>query len=200
VIRCVRIAENEVNLYAFILRIKDYIFQTQELQSRRQQEELSSDLEVSIYDIDRNEKSKIYKILLVRKLNMPILHLFLYRKKNLIKKKIKKILIILLHIWLLLVRRIFHSPLSIYVSQGNPERINREIAEQLRFTVEFDFKNHSIRQANLMQTRYENEIKELITKQSISECEQAKFRLQILDERLKQFVSFNQNLLFPVCF
>ena len=191
-IQRVRIAENEVNLHGFIQRIKNSIFQTQELQSRRQQEELSSDLEVSIYDIDRNEKSKIYKKILVRKSTIRYLHLFLCRKKNLIKENIKKILIILLHIWLLLVCSIFHSPLFIYVSQGNPERINPEIAEQLRFTVEFDFKNHSIRQANLMQTRYENEIEELIAKQkhqlSISECEQAKFRLQILEERLKQFV------------
>jgi len=41
-------------------------FKTRDLQTRRQQEELSSDLEISVYDIDRNEKSKIYRKLLVK--------------------------------------------------------------------------------------------------------------------------------------
>jgi hypothetical protein len=94
------------------------------------------------------------------------------------------------------------SFLFIYLSQGNPERINAQIADQLRFTVEQDFKNHSIRRANLMQSRYENEIDELIIKQkhqlSISDCEQTKFRLEILEERLKQFQQFSKEMYLQV--
>ena len=46
--------------------IRSFFLQTRDLQSRRQQEELSSDLEISVYDIDRNEKSKHYRKLLVK--------------------------------------------------------------------------------------------------------------------------------------
>ena len=42
-----------------------FFCQTRDLQARRQQEELTSDLELSVYDTDRNEKSKIYRKLLV---------------------------------------------------------------------------------------------------------------------------------------
>jgi hypothetical protein len=40
-----------------------------------------------------------------------------------------------------------------------------------------------------MQSRYETEIKELMTsKEDAFECQHEKFRLQILEERLQQFV------------
>ncbi|CAF1082366.1 unnamed protein product [Adineta steineri] len=159
-IKRVRTAENEIR----------------DLQSRRQQEELSSDLEVSIYDIDRNEKSKIYKELLQQKTD---------EDKN--RKNMNEL-----------------DYLYPYIAAiGNPECINAQIAEQIRYNIELDFKNQSIYRANLIQSCYENEIKELLTKQQwyqnnhISkndefECEQAKFRLQILQDRLKEHEEFTR--------
>ena len=47
-----------------------------DLHSRRQHEELSSDLEVTLDDVDRNEKSKIYRTLLVSE-GRPLLSLLL---------------------------------------------------------------------------------------------------------------------------
>jgi hypothetical protein len=64
-----------------------------------------------------------------------------------------------------------------------------------------------------MQSRYENEIQELITKQQLYQkyqlslskedefeyqrlCQQTQFRLQILEERLKRFVITKNNSFF----
>ena len=88
---------------------------------------------------------------------------------------------------------------------GNPERISAQIAQQLRVAAQRDFKDRSIRKANLMQARYENEIQELISKQQWYQknqigmskedeleyqrlCQEAQFRLHILEERLKRYV------------
>ena len=71
-----------------------------------------------------------------------------------------------------------------------------------------DFKDRSIRKANLIQARYEHEIQELISKQqwyqkhqiNISKedefeyqqlCQQTLFRLHVLEERLKRFVTIH---------
>ena len=89
---------------------------------------------------------------------------------------------------------------------GNPERINVQIAQQLRIAAQRDFKDRSIRKANLMQARYESEIQELISKQQWYQkhqigmtkedeleyqrlCQEAQFRLHILEERLKRLVN-----------
>ena len=91
---------------------------------------------------------------------------------------------------------------------GNPERINAQTAQQLRVSAQRDFKDRSIRKANLMQARYENEIQELISKQQWYQknqigmskedeleyqrlCQEAQFRLHILEERLKRFEEFS---------
>lgn len=91
------------------------------------------------------------------------------------------------------------------VCLGNPERINAQIAQQLRVAAQRDFKDRSIRKANLMQARYESEIQELISKQQWYQihqigmtkedeleyqrlCQEIQFRLHILEERLKRFV------------
>ena len=88
-------------------------------------------------------------------------------------------------------------------SVGNPDRINAQIAQQLRVATQRDFKDRSIRKANLMQARYETEIQELIAKQQWYQkhqiglskedeleyqrlCQEAQFRLHILEERLKR--------------
>lgn len=88
---------------------------------------------------------------------------------------------------------------------GNPERINNQTAQQLRVAAQRDFKDRSIRKANLMQARYESEIQELISKQQWYQkhqigmskedeleyqrlCQEAQFRLHILEERLKRSV------------
>ncbi len=69
-----------------------------------------------------------------------------------------------------------------------------------------DFKDRSIRKANLMQARYETEIQELISKQQWYQknqigmskedeleyqrlCQEAQFRLHILEERLKRLAT-----------
>ena len=87
--------------------------------------------------------------------------------------------------------------------EGNPDRINAQIAQQLRVAAQRDFKDRSIRKANLMQARYETEIQELIAKQQWYQkhqiglskedeleyqrlCQEAQFRLHILEERLKR--------------
>lgn len=94
---------------------------------------------------------------------------------------------------------------SSFFLQGNPERINAQLAQQLRVAAQRDFKDRSIRKANLMQARYENEVQQLTSKQQWFQkhqigmskedeieyqrlCEEAQFRLRILEDRLKRFV------------
>ena len=91
---------------------------------------------------------------------------------------------------------------------GNPSRINAQIANQLRTAAIRDFKERSIRKANLMQARYESEIQELFTKQQWYQkhqigmtkedeleyqrlCQEAQFRLHILEERLDRSVQMS---------
>lgn len=86
---------------------------------------------------------------------------------------------------------------------GNPERINAQIAQQLRVAAQRDFKDRSIHKANLMQARYESEIQQLISKQQWYQtqqigmtkedeleyqrlCQEDQFCLHILEERLKR--------------
>lgn len=126
VIKRVRKAEEEVNHFHLFYLANKFIhmkFQTRDLQYRRQQEELSNDLEISVYDIDRNEKSKIYRKLLVSSIlsYLSLLrHCFFSSNKKPMKKNVKKkftMLIISLHFSLLLVSHsqvIFVSFTSIY--------------------------------------------------------------------------------------
>ncbi|CAF4707209.1 unnamed protein product [Rotaria sp. Silwood2] len=60
--KMLKLIEQEEEVVKRVRKAED---ETRDLQSRRQQEELSSDLEINVYDIDRNEKSKIYRKLLV---------------------------------------------------------------------------------------------------------------------------------------
>ena len=89
----------------------------------------------------------------------------------------------------------------------------------MRIAAQRDFKDRQIRKANLMQARYESEIQELISKQQWYQkhqigmskedeleyqrlCQEAQFRLHILEERLKRFEiflslkNFHSNFLF----
>jgi len=76
VIKRVRKAEDEVSRLALSYnKIFRFSSKTRDLQFRRQQEDLSNELEVSVYDTDRNEKSKIYRELLVSKYNCIYLEL-----------------------------------------------------------------------------------------------------------------------------
>ncbi|UJR09242.1 hypothetical protein I4U23_013488 [Adineta vaga] len=156
VIKQVRISEDEIR----------------ELQSCRQQEELVSDLEISIYDIDRDEKSKIYKELLEQKSAQD--------KHNKSSDEL--------------------DYLAPYLAAiGNPERIDAQTAERIRYKVELDFKHQSIQRANLIQSHYEREIKELMTKHDLNpQSQQAKFRLEILEQRLKEQQNISQKNYFQL--
>ncbi|CAF1062156.1 unnamed protein product [Adineta ricciae] len=159
-----------------IRRVRKAEDETRDLQNRRQQEELLSDLEVSVYDTDRNNKAKQYREALEKK-----------AKEENDKKKIPEIN--------------YLAPFLAAI--GNPSRINAQIANQLRTAAIRDFKERSIRKANLMQARYESEIQELFTKQQWYQkhqigmtkedeleyqrlCQEAQFRLHILEERLER--------------
>ncbi len=119
--------------------------------------------------------------------------------------------LIILHHSLLLLVCIYKLFICFFVnssnsSKGNPGQINAQIAQQLRVTAQRDIKDRATRKANLMQARYESEIQELISKQQWYQkhqnvmtkedeleyqrlCQESQFRLHILEERLKRFVS-----------
>ncbi|CAF2532014.1 unnamed protein product [Rotaria sp. Silwood2] len=171
--KMLKLIEQEEEVVKRVRKAED---ETRDLQSRRQQEELSSDLEINVYDIDRNEKSKIYRKLLQQKAD---------EEKR--KKEIHDV--------------DYLAPFLAAI--GNPERINAQLAQQLRLAAQRDFKDRSIRKANLMQARYESEIQELVSKQQWYQkhqigmskedeleyqrlCQEAEFRLRTLEERLKR--------------
>ncbi|CAF3475818.1 unnamed protein product [Rotaria socialis] len=171
--KMIKLIEQEEEVIRRVRKAED---ETRDLQSRRQQEDLSSDLEISVYDIDRNDKSKIYRKSLQQKAD---------EEKR--KKEIHDV--------------DYLAPFLAAI--GNPERINAHQAQQLRVAAQRDFKDRSIRKANLMQARFESEIQELISKQQWYQkhqigmskedeleyqrlCQEAQFRLHILEERLKR--------------
>ena len=99
---------------------------------------------------------------------------------------------------------------------GNPERISAQLAQQLRLAAQRDFKDRSIRKANLMQARYESEVEELKSKQQWYQkhqigmskedeseyqrlCHEAQFRLHILEDRLKRFVKIKLFICLSSC-
>jgi hypothetical protein len=104
------------------------------------------------------------------------------------------------------IHYLLHLPSLIFPCvSGNPSRINSQIAQQLRIAASNDLKQRSIGKANLMQARYESEVQDLVTKQQWYQkhqigmtkedeleyqrvCQEAQFRLHILEERLERFV------------
>ncbi|CAF1459778.1 unnamed protein product [Adineta ricciae] len=154
-----QLIKREENVIKQVRKSEDEI---RELQSCRQQEELASDLEVSIYDIDRNEKSKLYNELL---------------EEGVEQNKDDEI-----------------DYLAPYLAAiGNPKRITAQIAEQIRHKVTLDFEHQLVRRANVIQSHYEAELTYLAAKNPTSiEHQQGKFRLAILEQRLKDHEQSSQ--------
>ncbi|CAF1491863.1 unnamed protein product [Adineta ricciae] len=158
-IKLLQLIKQEENVIKQVRKSEDEI---REFQSCRQQEELASDLEVSIYDIDRNEKSKLYNELL---------------EQGTEQNKDDEI-----------------DYLAPYlVAIGNPKRINAQIAERIRHKVTLDFEHRLVRRANVIQSHYETELADLAVKNPTSiEHQQGKFRLAILEQRLKDHEQSSQ--------
>ncbi|CAF0982733.1 unnamed protein product [Adineta steineri] len=169
--KMLKLMEQEEEVTRRVQKAEDEI---RDLQNRRQQEELSNELEYSVYDTERNKKSREYRDLLDKR-----------DKEEKRKREIKDV--------------DYLAPFLAAI--GKPSRINAHTAQTLRTSAQHDFKERSIRKANLMQARYENEVQELITKQQWYQkhqigmtkedeleyqrvCQDAQFRLHILEERL----------------
>ncbi|KAM3920678.1 dynein regulatory complex subunit 7 [Leptodactylus fuscus] len=147
-----------------------------EILSRRAQEEANPQLTISIYDTERNQKSKEQRASQERAI--------------LEERQLRAVLEL--------------DYLAPYLAiLGDPEKLTRLQAQQVKEDCLRDLKNRLIQQANLIQARFEKETQELQKKQQwyhqnqpsmnkedeeayLEYCSEAMFRIQILEARLNR--------------
>ncbi|XP_066440298.1 dynein regulatory complex subunit 7 isoform X1 [Eleutherodactylus coqui] len=144
--------------------------------SRRAQEEGDPQLTISIYDTERNERSKEQRALQERA-----------RQEERQRRAALELDYLAPYLTLL----------------GDPEKVTRLQAQQVKEDCLRDLKNRLIQQANLIQARFEKETQELQKKQQwyqenqpsmdkkdeeayLEFCSEAMFRIQILETRLNR--------------
>ncbi|XP_005093754.1 dynein regulatory complex subunit 7 [Aplysia californica] len=142
----------------------------------RQAEELKSELDISVYDTERNEKAKKHR----REL-----------ERQQLEEKMRK-------------QEMEIDYLAPFLAQmGDPEKIARNEAFKLKEDCLADLKHRLIDKANLIQSRFEKETQELQKKQAwyqqnqvsmskddeeeyLNYCSEAMFRIHILELRLNR--------------
>ncbi|XP_069822533.1 dynein regulatory complex subunit 7 isoform X3 [Dendropsophus ebraccatus] len=147
-----------------------------EILSRRAQEEADPQLTISIYDTERNKKSKEQRA---------------SEERALQEERQRRAVLEL-------------DYLAPYLALlGDPEKLTRVQAQQVKEDCLQDLKNRLIQQANLIQARFEKETQELQKKQQwyhqnqpsmnkedeeayLEYCSEAMFRIQILETRLNR--------------
>lgn len=147
-----------------------------EILSRRAQEEADPQLTISIYDTERNQKSKEQRA---------------SQERALQEERQRRAILEL-------------DYLAPYLALlGDPEKLTRLQAQQVKEECLHDLKNRLIQQANLIQARFEKETQELQKKQQwyhqnqpsmnkedeeayLEYCSEAMFRIKILETRLNR--------------
>ncbi|XP_001632291.2 dynein regulatory complex subunit 7 [Nematostella vectensis] len=150
--------------------------EVKEILQQRIKEEAAPQLSVSVYDTERNEKAKLHRQELERKM-----------QEEAMKKHETEL-----------------DYLAPFLAQiGDPPRISRQEAYKLKEECLQDLKQRLIDKANLIQARFEKETQELQRKQSwyqqnqismtnedeeeyLNFCSEAMFRIHILEQRLNR--------------
>ncbi|ELT88762.1 hypothetical protein CAPTEDRAFT_129343 [Capitella teleta] len=151
-------------------------FQVQEILNDRTREEVASELDISVYDTERNEKAKRHRLELER----------IQMEEKMRREEMEL------------------DYLAPFLAQiGDPEKINRSQAFKLKEDCLLDLKRRLIDKANLIQVRFEKETQELQKKQAwyqqnqvsmqkddeeeyLNYCSEAMFRIHILELRLNR--------------
>ncbi|XP_059160547.1 dynein regulatory complex subunit 7-like [Physella acuta] len=154
--------------------VRDSEEEVKEILSSRQREEIASQLDISVYDTERNEKAKKHR----REL-----------ERQLLEEKMRK-------------QEMEIDYLAPFLAQmGDPEKITKPQALKLKEDCLADLKHRLINKANLIQSRFEKETQELQKKQAwyqqnqvsmskddeedyLNYCSEAMFRIHILELRL----------------
>ncbi|KAK7505575.1 hypothetical protein BaRGS_00003320 [Batillaria attramentaria] len=177
----------QVKLYEFLVyllkeeekcreRVRESEDEVREILNEREKEEAASDLEISVYDTERNEKARTHR----REL-----------EQRLLEEKLRK-------------QEMEIDYLAPFLAQmGDPEKISRAQAYKLKEDCLADLKQRLIDKANLIQARFEKETHELQKKQAwyqqnqvsmskddeedyLNYCSEAMFRIHILELRLNR--------------
>ncbi|XP_033127806.1 dynein regulatory complex subunit 7-like [Anneissia japonica] len=172
------------NMLVDMVNLEDKTVQTvreseeevREILDNRLIEEAKSDLNISVYDTERNEKAKKHR---------------LDREKLLLEEKKRR-------------EEMELDYLAPFLAQkGDPDRLNKEQAFDLKKDCLADLKQRLIDKANLIQARFEKETAELQKKQQwyqqnqvnmlkedeeeyLEYCSEAMFRIHILELRLNR--------------
>ncbi|XP_074648712.1 dynein regulatory complex subunit 7-like [Tubulanus polymorphus] len=158
------------------MKVRESEEEVQEILNDRTKEELASDLNISVYDTERNEKAKKHRRELER--------IQAEEKKRKHEMEI--------------------DYLAPFLAQiGDPEKISRPQSFKLKVDCLADLKQRLIDKANLIQARFEKETQELQNKQQwyqqhqvsmskddedeyLNYCSEAMFRIHILELRLNR--------------
>ncbi|XP_071962166.1 dynein regulatory complex subunit 7-like [Antedon mediterranea] len=159
-----------------VLAVRESEEEVREILENRLNEEARSDLVISVYDTERNEKAKQHR---------------LDREKLLLEEKKRR-------------EEMELDYLAPFLAQkGDPERLNKDQAMELKLDCLADLKHRLIDKANLIQARFEKETAELQKKQQwyqqnqvnmlkedeeeyLEYCSEAMFRIHILELRLNR--------------
>ncbi|KAL8615670.1 hypothetical protein ACOMHN_034820 [Nucella lapillus] len=179
--------DKQVKLYQLLLdllkeeekareRVRESEEEVREILAEREKEEMASELEISVYDTERNEKAKKNRKEL---------------EQRLLEEKLRK-------------QEMEIDYLAPFLAQmSDPEKISREQAYKLKEDCLADLKQRLIDKANLIQARFEKETQELQKKQAwyqqnqvsmskddeedyLNYCSEAMFRIHILELRLNR--------------
>ncbi|KAL5008992.1 hypothetical protein ScPMuIL_014573 [Solemya velum] len=180
-------SNKQVELYQMLLdllkseevcreQVRDSEEEVREILNDRTREETTSELDISVYDTGRNEKAKKHRKELER----------LQLEEKMRKQEMEI------------------DYLAPFLSQiGDPEKLTRKQACQLKEDCLADLKQRLIDKANLIQARFEKETQELQKKQAwyqqnqvsmqkddeeeyLNYCSEAMFRIHILELRLNR--------------
>ncbi|KAK3597164.1 hypothetical protein CHS0354_038091 [Potamilus streckersoni] len=157
-------------------QVRESEMEVVEILKDRTREESASELDISVYDTERNEKAKKHRRELERRQ---------------LEEKMRK-------------QEMEVDYLAPFLAQlGEPEKLTRQQAYQLREDCLGDLKQRLIDKANLIQARFEKETQELQKKQAwyqqnqvsmqkndeeeyLNYCSEAMFRIHILELRLNR--------------
>ncbi|PAA91434.1 hypothetical protein BOX15_Mlig015216g2, partial [Macrostomum lignano] len=182
-----RSSKKEVEVYQLMLdliaieektkeRVRASEKESLDILNARSREEADAEMEISLYDTERNEKAKKHREELERQ-----------RQEELMRN-----------------RELELDYLAPFLAQlGEPTKITKEIAFELRKVCLEDFKHRLIDKANLIQSRFERQSADLQKKQSwyqqnqvnmskndeeeyLKYCSEAMFKIQILEEMLQR--------------
>ncbi|KAK6479943.1 dynein regulatory complex subunit 7 [Huso huso] len=157
-------------------QVKESEIEVREILSQRNQEEIVSELTISVYDTARNEKARTHREEMERE-----------EYEERLRQAEKEL--------------DFLAPFL--TRMGEPENLSRQMALQLREECLTDLKQRLIDKANLIQARFEKETQELQKKQQwyqqnqmsmtkededayLSYCSDTMFRIHILELRLNR--------------